>query len=182
MDTNDKPIKIADDRLDLRILQAFRRIIRAIDLHSRKLVAGFKITGPQLWCLLAIEESGPITSVELSRRVNLSPSTIVGILDRLEEKGLLIRERSIQDRRRVFLKTTDAGRALARKAPLPLQERLIEALRKLPEVEQRTITDSLEKVVEMLHAESLSAAPVLETGPIQGTDDKAASEAAGEMT
>ncbi len=161
------PLSVPESRYDLRILQAFRRVIRGIDLHSRRLASDLKITGPQLWCLLSITESGPLTSADLSRRVFLSPSTLVGILDRLEEKGYIRRERSSKDRRRIFLTTTDKGRELAERSPLPLQERLMEALKTLPASEQATITQSLEQVVDMLDLRRLPAAPFLETGPIQ---------------
>jgi len=36
---------------DLRILSALRKIMRAVDMHSRKLEAGYGITSPQLLCL-----------------------------------------------------------------------------------------------------------------------------------
>ena len=71
-------------RYDLRVLQALRRIIRAVDLHSRKLLAQHRITGPQLVCLLAVEENQPVTGSAIARHVHLSPSTVIGILDRLE--------------------------------------------------------------------------------------------------
>ncbi len=54
---------------DLRILQALRRIIRAVDIHSHKLSTQHKITGPQLACLMIIEEGGPLTSSNLAKKV-----------------------------------------------------------------------------------------------------------------
>lgn len=153
---------------DLRILRSLRRIIRSVDLHSRKLFMQRNITGPQLACLLAVNEHGQLTASSLAREVHLSPSTIVGILDRLEQKALVERHRSSQDRRVVIIKITQAGRGLADAAPSPLQETLANSLRSLPEIEQVSITLSLEKIVALLEADILDAAPDLETGPVIG--------------
>lgn len=137
---------------DLRILSALRRITRSIALHSRQLAACSNITAPQLLCLRAIIESGEITATAISRQLHVSPSTVVGILDRLEDKGLVRRERGREDRRIVYLRATDAGVKLARETPSPLQKKLSDALNALPELEQATITLSLERIVELIEA------------------------------
>src|SRR5690625_5918743 len=90
---------------DLRILRALRRITRSIALHSRQLAACSNITAPQLVCLGAIIERGPITATELSRKMHVSASTVVGILDRLEGKGLIHRERG-RDRKSTRLNSS----------------------------------------------------------------------------
>lgn len=151
---------------DLRIIQALRRIIRAVDLHSRKLSMRHHITGPQLACLLILGEHGPLTASSLARRVYLSPSTIVGILDRLEEKSLVTRKRDSVDRRVVNVAITSTGRKLVDSAPSPLQETMARALQDLPEIEQVSIIMSLEKIVSLMEAEGIDAAPVLETGSL----------------
>lgn len=137
---------------DLRILRALRRITRAVALHSRQLSACSKITGPQLVCLRTVIEKGPMTATSISREVHVSASTVVGILDRLEDKGLINRERGRQDRRIVFITATEAGRQLAHDTPSPLQQKLAESLQALPELEQATITLSLERVVDLIES------------------------------
>jgi DNA-binding MarR family transcriptional regulator len=140
----------ASQQYDLRILRALRRITRSIALHSRQLAAVSHITAPQLMCLRTVIQLGPITSTAISREIHVSPSTVVGILDRLEDKGLVRRERGREDRRTVFITPTEAGAALAREAPSPLQKHLAEALNALPELEQVTITLSLERIVALM--------------------------------
>jgi DNA-binding MarR family transcriptional regulator len=151
---------------ELRILQSLRQIIRAIEIHSHKLVQDYQITGPQLNCLLALQEHESLTPTALAHIVYLSPSTIVGIVDRLEEKGLVDRSRSSKDRRQVLITITAAGRELTKSAPSPLQETLVERLRALPETEQVTIIRALEKVADLMDARRIDAGPVLETGPL----------------
>jgi Transcriptional regulators len=144
---------------DLRILRALRRITRSIALHSRQLAACSQITAPQLICLRAVIANGPMTATAISREIHVSPSTVVGILDRLEDKGLIRRERGREDRRIVFVSATEAGRALAAAAPSPLQKKLADALNALPELEQATITLSLERIVDLMEAGGPPAEP-----------------------
>jgi len=138
---------------DLRILRALRRITRSIALHSRQLSAVSHITAPQLMCLRTVMANGPMTATAISREMHVSPSTVVGILDRLEDKGFIRRERGREDRRIVFVTATDTGRELAQGAPSPLQKHLADALNALPELEQATITLSLERIVALMEQE-----------------------------
>lgn len=142
------------DQYDLRILRSLRRITRSIALHSRRLSAESSITSPQLVCLRTVIEKGPLTATAISREIHVSPSTIVGVLDRLEDKGLVLRERSKEDRRIVFVSATESGRELAQKTPSPLQQKLSEALKQLPESEQLQITLSLERVMALIDADA----------------------------
>lgn len=157
---------IPEGSYELRILQALRRIIRAIEIHSHRLSQNHQITGPQLGCLLAIKQHGALTATGLARTVFLSPSTVVGIVDRLEEKGLLNRMRSTGDRRQVQLCLTEEGHRLADNAPSPLQETLTGNLKTLPPIELVSITLALDKLVSLMEAGEISAAPILETGPL----------------
>lgn len=151
---------------DLRILRSLRQIMRAVDLYSRRLRTQHDITGPQLVCLLTVAREGPLGQSALSRRVHLSPSTLVGILDRLEAKGLVRRERAQRDRRHIQVSATADGCALILAAPSPLQDSLTRALRSLSETEQDAIARSLERVAELMGAADIEASPILEAGPV----------------
>ncbi len=156
-------------RYDLRILRSLRRIIRCVDLYSRQLSATNQITTPQLVCLLEVVNRGPLTATAISREVHLSPSTVVGILDRLEEKSWVVRERGHDDRRTVRVSATPAGVHLTQQVPSPLQRTLADALNALPELEQATIALSLDRIVALMEAQEIDAAPILETGPINSS-------------
>ncbi len=153
-------------RYDLQILVSLRRIIRAIDIHSRKLSSRYDLTAPQLICLLVTARQGPLTGTRISGIVHLSPSTVVGILDRLEKKGLIRRARDLGDRRLVYVTVTEKGAGLAEIAPTPLQDGLANALKRLPELEQAAIALSLGRIVEMMEARDIEAGPILETGAL----------------
>jgi DNA-binding MarR family transcriptional regulator len=145
---------------DLRILRALRRITRSVALHSRQLSALSNITAPQLICLRAVVENGPMTATSISREIHVSASTVVGILDRLEDKGLVRRERGREDRRIVFVTATQEGVRLAHETPSPLQKKLADSLRELPDLEQATITISLERIVELMESKGVASADV----------------------
>lgn len=136
--------------LGLKILMDLRKITRAIDLNSKKLSSQTSLTAPQVVSLIAVYHQEALTLAEIAEQVHLSSSTMVGIIDRLEAKNLVIRERSKTDRRQVLIRITEEGRKMAKKSPLPLQEELIKSLSKLPEVQQRNLAKALELLVKML--------------------------------
>jgi DNA-binding MarR family transcriptional regulator len=148
---------------DLRILNAIRQIIRAADIDSRQLAAQHQVTAPQLMSLMAVVEKGsPVTAIDIARRVHLSASTLVGILDRLEAKDLIRRERSADDRREVFIVATDSGRRMVAKTPFPLQAALGKALGQLSEKERNQIADWMERLVDLMGVREIDASPMLE--------------------
>jgi DNA-binding MarR family transcriptional regulator len=153
-------------RYDLRVLRSIRRIIRCVDLNSKQLESTRHITAPQLVCLRALVHARQMSAKHLAGEIHVSPSTLVGILDRLEEKGLVERERSRHDRRVVWARPTEKGAQLAEQTPSPLQDRLSEGLGQLPELEQAAIALALERVCELMEAQHIDSAPILETGPI----------------
>jgi DNA-binding MarR family transcriptional regulator len=147
-------------------MAALRRIIRAIDLHSRSLVQRFGLTGPQLLVLKTLAVDAPRTVTAIAEAVNLSQATVTGILDRLERKGMVTRTRSDTDRRKVLVAPTlRAGQALAEAPPL-LQEHFVAAFTGLPDWQQTQILSSLQRIVALMEAGDLEAGPILTTGPV----------------
>lgn len=134
------------------ILQSLRRISRALDISSRQLQAGYEVTTPQLLCLLTLVEPGRHTATSLSKRIHLSPSTLVGIIDRLEQKGLIERERDTSDRRVIYLSATAKGKRLAVSVPGPLQKNLASGLRRLSRKQRASIADALRTIVSLMDA------------------------------
>jgi len=148
-------------------LRAIRRIFRKTADHSRRLQRDSGLTMPQVLCLRFLAEADPgeeITVAKISEGLQLAPATVSRLLDRLEDAGLLVRERRSRDRRKVCLSLTNLGRKQVEKLPTPLQEQFARRLQALPHDEQRRLLDALEKVVEMMEASQLDAAPVLEAG------------------
>lgn len=157
------------------VLNALRRIARAIDLHSKRLVQRYGLTGPQALVLRSLLLAPEQPVGELARRVSLSQATVTDILDRLEKRGLVQRTRSTVDKRRVLVRATDNARALGDALPL-LQESFVTEFRKLQEWEQTLILSSLQRVASMMDARTVAGIedmPVLTTETLPpGLDGK----------
>jgi DNA-binding MarR family transcriptional regulator len=161
-----------DDRLTLmetydQVLVSLRQIIRAIDLHSKKLERESGLTGPQLLVMQLIGTQGEVTSGVIAREVSLSQATVTSILDRLERKGMLKRERSTHDKRKVLVSLTEEGGRALQKAPTLMQESFIRAFNQLEDWEQSLILSSLQRVSDMMNATELDAAPLLDSSDEQ---------------
>lgn len=152
-----------DEPRERQIVAALRRIMRAVDLHSRRLLDDHGLTGPQLAALHEIGRAGRTTPAVLADRVHLSRATVTGILTRLERRGLLERTRAPLDGRSVELALTDLGRQVLLRAPSLLQDRFRAELSMLADWEQLQLLATLQRIASMMDAEDLDAAPHLIT-------------------
>lgn len=137
------------------IMQSLRRIFKAIQDYSHEVSDKFGITGPQLWALKTISQNENLSLSDLSKRMYLHPSTITGVMDRLEKKGYVKRNRDQVDRRVIYLQLTAEGKKLVKRAPNPVQGRMIYGLRNLKKGELSLIYDSVKKLVEIMEAQNL---------------------------
>lgn len=115
----------------MAFLRSVRRLARALDLQSSRINRDSGLTLPQYVVLTAIAELGDGSSRAIAAAADLSPPTVVGILDKLHEKGLILRRRSEGDRRSVQSRLSPAGAEVldAGRSPLgPEFERRFSAL------------------------------------------------------
>lgn len=153
------------DKID-DVLIALRRVIRATDLHSKYLAKTTGLTAPQILLLQAIRDKGQVTIGEIANEISLSQATVTTIVDRLEKRGLVYRERSTQDKRKVHAHLTDEGLAMLQTAPKPLQDQFAREFGDLQEWEQTMIISSLQRIAQMMDAQHIDASPVLDVGTI----------------
>lgn len=149
-----------------RALRSLRRIIRQVGAHSRSMARDSGLTLPQLVCMRAVRSctDEEVTVAAVADAVSLSRSTVSVVAEKLVQGGLLNRDRSPRDRRRVHLSLTDEGERRLQEMPLPLQDRFLQRLGALPAAEREALLQALETVVEMMDAEDLDAAPMLVPG------------------
>jgi DNA-binding MarR family transcriptional regulator len=161
------------DELDVedRIVASIRRVIRAIDLHSRRLMDRYELTGPQLAILREAQRLDGVSPSALARAVHLSQPTVSGILSRLERRGLVCREQSAGDRRSVLIRVTPEGEAMLEEAPSLLQDHFRAELARLEDWERHWLLAALERIASMMDAQSIDAAPILQTGPVATSED-----------
>ncbi len=160
--------------MENQIVAAIRRIMRAVDLQSRRLAEEHGLTGPQLATLQAAANLGESSTGTLARAVHLSGPTVTGILDRLTKRGLVDRTRNGQDRRSVTVRLTSDGEDVLAAAPSLLQDRFRQELMRLEEWEQTTILATLQRIAAMMDAEALDASPLLVPGPLDAATQGAA--------
>lgn len=148
------------------VLVALRRVIRATDIHSSRLSKTLGLTAPQLLLMQAIARASEASIGEISRAVSLSQATVTSILDRLEKRQLLYRQRSEQDKRKVHIVLTDEGLTMLANAPTPLQEDFVVQFKALQDWEQAMIVAAFQRVAHMMHAEDIDASPFLHLGEL----------------
>lgn len=137
------------------ILDNLRRVFQAVHEQSKRAERETGLTGPQLWAIKTIATAAPISITELARKMYLHPATVVGIIDRLELRELVVRHRSEKDRRVVEVDLTRQGKNLLSKAPEVAQGLLVAGLEQLPEKELRGIAGALAQLVEILGAQGI---------------------------
>lgn len=150
------------------VLVSLRKIIQAIDMHSHTLSKQYGLTGPQLVILQELSRAQGYSVTELSRAISLSQGTVTMIISRLEKKGLVIKKKSLSDKRRTEIDITEKCHQLLKKAPTPLQETFMNEFSELEEWEQLMILSSLKRIVEMMAVKGIDASPFLTSGPISG--------------
>ncbi len=138
----------------IRILQSVRRIAQCVEHHSKRLKTSYNITSPQLVALMAVARLGPSTLKSIGQDIHLSSSTVVGIIDRLEEKQWVVRVRDTRDRRNVFVSVTEAGQRLVAAAPSALPQGFASALGGLSAADQQTLVVVLEQFASLLEAKA----------------------------
>ncbi len=148
------------------VLVALRRVIRATDLQSKQLVKTAALTAPQLMIMQTLRDKGAVPIGELADEVSLSQATVTSIVDRLEKKEYVGRERSKQDKRKVLAFITDTGLDKLKTAPTLLQESFIRQFKYLQEWEQTMIISSLQRVAQMMDAQHIDASPFLDVGAL----------------
>jgi DNA-binding MarR family transcriptional regulator len=152
------------------VLIALRRVIRATDLHSKYLAKTTGLTAPQILLLQTLRDKGQITIGELAQEVSLSQATVTTILDRLEKRELVYRQRSETDKRKVHAFLTEQAVEILKNAPIPLQEQFTRQFGDLQEWEQTMIISALKRVAQMMDAQHIDAAPVLDIGLLDRQD------------
>ena len=158
--------KLSSQQRSREMLLSLRKIIQAISLNSKDLSRRYGLTGPQLIILNEIANHDSLSVTELARSISLSQATVTDILNRLEKRKLIERSRDSADRRRVNIRITDQCREILSQVPPPLQETFIERYAELTEWEQLMILTSFKRVVDLVSADKINAAPFLTTDPL----------------
>lgn len=147
----------------LDILIDIRKIVRSINLESKRVQRDFGISIPQLLCLGHINraEGKVATHSELMKLLSLNSSTVTGIINRLERKNLSKRLPKMGDKRVTYIGITQEGSTIVEKSPDILHDQLAKKIKSLPISTQQKVKDALSIIVQAMDIEKIDAAPVI---------------------
>jgi DNA-binding MarR family transcriptional regulator len=150
-----KPIRNYKEVAISEVMQSLRRIVKTLQDYSKNVSSKYGVTGPQLWILNTLQHSENLSLGELSEKMYLHPSTISGVIDRLEKKGYVARDRNQKDRRVVKVALTGKGKQLVKKTPNPIQGKMVFGLKKMKKEELMGLCDSIKKLVDIMEAQNV---------------------------
>ena len=134
------------------MIDALRRLFRATQEYSKAVQSRSGLSAPQLRALQIVDSHPGISIGDLSRQMFAHPSTVSGVVDRLENRGSVQRTVDEEDRRGVRLTLTARGRTMLRKGPEPVQSGLAGALETMPKARLAQLRTSLDEVVTKTEA------------------------------
>ncbi len=145
------------------VLIQIRKIVRSINLESKKIQKEYGVSIPQSLCLNFLHEAPnyQATQGELKKLLTLNSSTVSGIVDRLEKKGFVARLPKSGDKRVVHIALTSAGDELIKSMPSLLHEQLSDKLSTINDAELKMIDHSLDMLVRLLNIEAIEASPMI---------------------
>ncbi|WP_367716140.1 MarR family winged helix-turn-helix transcriptional regulator [Nitratireductor sp. GISD-1A_MAKvit] len=148
--TTDKALDWFQNEELRAVEKSIRRIVRANDVQSRALAKQIGLTSPQLIVLKAIAALGEVTTTALSAHVDLSAATVVTILDNLENRALIRRYRSRNDRRVVHALLTPEGEALISDAPGPMGAIFAQRFSRLDQSHREELISAISTIADMM--------------------------------
>lgn len=154
--------KHTKNQLSLQVLKKFRIIYGSVRQQFREVEQTCGVTGSQLWILQEVSNTPGIGVSELADRLSIHQSTGSQLVEKLVVRGLINKERSKEDQRRVGLQVTEEAASLLKNAPGPAEGILPEALQALPEAALLALDNSLIRVIGQLriHDDKLADRPL----------------------
>jgi len=137
------------------IIYAIRRLMQAGEHYTKELNKIYNVSAAQINALIALRDNGPLSPSEIARHIMVNSSTVTGIIDRLEKKGLVSRLRVSHDRRVITVELTRNGEILSENAPPPIQHKIIDGLKRLSSEEIDEMAFTLKRLVDMLDVQNL---------------------------
>jgi len=145
------------------VLTSLRRIIRTVNLESKRIEKEYGVSIPQLLCLhfLRKQPHYQASHKQLKDQLSLNASTITGIISRLEKKGLVAKLPRHGDRRVSLVTLTSRGEDLLINSPQPMHLKLSRKLEKLSQEELDNLQQAFVLISNFLEADEIDASPIL---------------------
>lgn len=124
----------------------FHKLFKIFEFKKEYQLRSSGLNYSQLHTLEKIYEDGAVKTLDISKALDISPSTLIGVLDELEKRGLIMRERQEKDKRVVLVSATKKGETVVKKHYREDELFLINLLKSLDDSECRTLKQLLDKV------------------------------------
>ena len=150
----------------IEVLINIRKIIRSINLESKRIQKEYGISIPQYLCLnfLNAQDDYRATTKAICFHLNLNTSTVSGIISRLEKKGYLAKLPNQTDKRSTFIYLTALGEKTVRSIPDLLHEKLTNKLKSLSNDDLEDLQKAMELLVRFMEVENVDASPLIAPG------------------
>jgi MarR family transcriptional regulator, organic hydroperoxide resistance regulator len=148
----------------LELLQLLWRVDHALQRRSKRMARELGVTGPQRLALRLIGRFPGLPAGELAALLHVHPSTLSGVLSRLERGGWLQRRVDPRDGRRALFGLTERGRALDADDPLTIEAAVERALAAATEAERTALRAALGRLAEELEAGGAGGETAARTG------------------
>ena len=145
------------------ILLKIRKIVRSVNLESKKVQKEYGVSIPQILCLEYLNKANnyQTTQKELRDYLSLNSSTVSGIINRLEKRGYIARLPKRADKRTTHIVLTSKGSDLLNQTPLLLHEKLSNQLKDMPTDHTSDINEALDLIIDYLGIDDVDASPLI---------------------
>jgi len=148
------------------ILSDLRRIIRAVNLEGKRVEKEYGVSIPQYLCLNFLHEANGFSASmsELKAALQLNPSTMTGIVQRMERAGYVARLPKTTDKRKNLIILTEQGANVIRKHPQILHEELVNRLDRMGDNDYAKLKKAFLDIIDFLDIQKVDAAPIVTPG------------------
>ena len=148
---------------DRDILIDLRRIIRAVNLEGKRVEKAHGVSIPQYLALRHLNQAPNFTASmkDLREALQLNPSTITGIVQRLERGGYAARLPRVDDRRKSMIVLTERGAAVVRENPQILHRELLGRLQTMDDAGYERLRGAFREIIAFLDVDGVDASPIV---------------------
>ena len=134
----------------LAFMQVMWAVVHALDARSKRMAQRLGVTGPQRLVLRIVGARPKISAGAVAKTLRLHPSSLTGVLRRLEERGMLVRKADPKDARRALLSLAKPGTVINGKRAGTVEAAVSRAIARLGERELGVAQRVLETLIEEL--------------------------------
>jgi DNA-binding MarR family transcriptional regulator len=134
----------------LQFMQRMWDFVHALDVRSKRMMSSIGVTGPQRLVIRLVGQKPGSTASDIAEMLGKHPSTLTGVLARLQDRKMITREIDPADRRRALFTLTSAGKKIDRERRGTVEAATRRALGRVKPQDVETTLDLVAKLVEEL--------------------------------